>query len=818
MPLIWDDTRKELWIYLLLFTFSMGCGGKGSESPPIIRLVDPSRIVSVNSTFKEVLEGNSILLDMKPPLMVLDSRSEWHPFSIAKEMGNTQGAELDSQDPPSFLEKNKSDLLIPQGMGVAYIIPVEPDSQVFIECEGRFDPASKCSVTAAQLTSCPKFQPLGKPGLVREYLNSANNLGEGLLKPSKNGLSASRLLKINDKTRSILMTVIANGNTPGLLRRLRLTDVTVVSNYLYKRKESGIVHPAIMNTPFIEATVRPSILLFPETSVSWKAFEIPENAEFRCALCLVEENPNPVKITLTGMDRDGGTHEIFQKELKGNSKRWIELKAELSFLSGCEVAFTLNCFYASGGRPDTVTQPPMVCCGAPAVYSENQGLNLILISLDTLRHDRLGCYGYEQPVSPTMDLFAKEGFQFMNFYAQAPYTLPSHASLFSSLYPTVHGMHDFRGRMTEGITLLAERLAEHGLATASFNNGGFVSHEFGFHRGFDLYCEVDPIGHWYLMGRSPDNPNRLADGSPGSLDKALTWLREVKGKRFFLFLHTFMIHDYLPPKDLAMHFNENCPSRLRPAEKNCRLINHEYVKEHGISRDDLAHFVNMYDATVKAADNMVGKVLSQLEELGLLDTTIVVITSDHGEEFMEHGSVQHGKSVYDEVIHVPLLMHVPGMEGGKKVDTFINQVDVMPTLLEIMGIPPVKGMQGHSFLPLMKGREGKDRIIFGEVQLPKRTFRHCIIVDGWKYVEGRIDSSLVFPALNPVEFFELKTDHREQHNLLNEYPDKADQYKAMMDRFRADLERTRHALTTGTGKSISLSDDLLDALHQQGYF
>jgi arylsulfatase A-like enzyme len=524
---------------------------------------------------------------------------------------------------------------------------------------------------------------------------------------------------------------------------------------------------------------------------------------------------------LTATRLDNGKEHLFKYLLSPQPEQWKPMTVDLGFLAGERVRLSLSCDRVGkdAGPPDKL---PLVCCGSPMVSApppaapETPARNLIFISLDTLRADRLGCYGYARPVSPFLDSLAEKGFLFRRAYAHASYTLASHGSMFTSLYPSVHGLQNSLSVISPKATTLTEWLAEQGWATASFNGGGMVSYNFGFHRGFDAYCQVDPLGDRFTEGKSL-NKLGFSDGSCASLNRALDWITTRKEERFFLFLHTFMVHDYMPPQELAERFDGDNPSGLQPGPDVLYLINRKHFGEHGITREHLDFFMNMYDATIRAADDMIRELFAHLEAQDLLENTLVIITSDHGEEFLEHGQVKHTQSVYEEVIHVPLIMAVPGMERGGTISACVSQIDLLPTLLELMHLPCPEGIQGRSLLPLMRGETEKDRFIYAEVDVAKQTLRSCVIQDGWKYIKASTDEDLWFPAPAEEELYFLTEDIREKENRLNAQPRKARQFKKLIDSLQTHLGMQREALSGGAESSQPLSPELQEMLRQQGY-
>lgn len=495
------------------------------------------------------------------------------------------------------------------------------------------------------------------------------------------------------------------------------------------------------------------------------------------------------------------------------------LRRDLGHLAGRTLTFTISCDWDVPQERSSGI-PPLVYCGSPMLTFQDfarpdPGYNLILVSIDTLRSDHLGCYGYPRPVSPHLDRYAEENMRCANMYSQAPYTLPSHASLFTSLYPSSHGVQSSEHRLSRNTDLLAEILAGQGLATAAFTGGGLVSHRFGFNRGFDIYCEVDPLGDRFFEGLAP-TANRLGDGSAGSFSMALDWIRAERDRPFFLFLHTFMVHDFLPPAEWVELFNAGCQSKLRPGLEAKEAKNEALLENSALSETDLTYFINMYDATIRATDQMMGELFAHLQELGLEKRTVVVITSDHGEEFKEHGQFGHTRSVYEELIRIPLIMKVPGVAGGHVIDTALNQVDIVPTLLEIMGFVHSGTIQGRSFVGLFSGEDEQDRPVYAEVDVKKLSRRACLIMDGWKYIEGSTEEVLSCPAPADVQLFRLNDDPCEKSDLSKGQAAVRQDLKKVMQRFRQDLGHTRQALGVDETSS-ELSPELLEVLRQQGY-
>jgi hypothetical protein len=308
---------------------------------------------------------------------------------------------------------------------------------------------------------------------------------------------------------------------------------------------------------------------------------------------------------------------------------------------------------------------------------------IILISLDTLRADHLGIYGYHRNTSPNIDAFAMENIVFENTVVQSPWTLPSHMSIMTSLYPSFHGVLSSANVLADEHVTLAELLRENGYQTAAFVDGGFMRGAWGFHQGFDIYDDREA-------------------GIKHIIFKAQKWLDENKSKPFFLFLHCYDIHSpYNPPSPYNSIFHDFIYTG-RTVPSNNTLVA-ALQDELELTEEDLHHFIALYDGGIRYTDEKIGKFLSYLSNNGLEDHSLIIITSDHGEEFKEHGSVLHNQLYYRPNLHVPLIMHIPGYpKKGIRVKQLTRSIDLLPTILDIARLSPLPAAQGKSLLSLIK--------------------------------------------------------------------------------------------------------------------
>ena len=315
-----------------------------------------------------------------------------------------------------------------------------------------------------------------------------------------------------------------------------------------------------------------------------------------------------------------------------------------------------------------------------STHQEPHGI--ILISLDTLRADHLGTYGYQRNTSPTIDAFAKESIVFENAVVQAPNTLPSHMSIMTSLYPHFHGVKSNTSLPEEGVTL-AELLREGGFATAAFTDGGWMRAAFGFSQGFETYDGEEKIGIAKI------------------LPKVKKWLDKNSSQPFFLFLHCYDIHspyDPPPPYDTMFHDTVYTVSFV-PSTENLRLAAWNHIR---LNDQDLRYAVCLYDGGIRYTDDMLGKFFAYLRNANLYDKTLIIVTSDHGEEFMEHGSFLHWQLYYRPNLHVPLIIHLPASsQKGVRIDDLVQSIDLLPTVLDLAGLPEHSEAQGKSLVPVI---------------------------------------------------------------------------------------------------------------------
>jgi len=380
--------------------------------------------------------------------------------------------------------------------------------------------------------------------------------------------------------------------------------------------------------------------------------------------------------------------------------------------------------------------------------------NVILISIDTLRADHLGCYGYAKDTSPNIDKFIEESVLFKLHIANAPTTLPSHASIFTSLIPSHHGAYNDRPLSEDAITM-AEILKLYGYRTVSFNDGGYISTRFGFDQGFDLY-------HSSLDAARGTLKNRVT--------RAIEWIEENQNGKFFLFLHTYEVHHpYTPQEEFLALFEANYSGDLPSSISRDLLIE---INDNNliIDEDDKGHIINTYDAEIRSMDDGFSFLVNFLREHNLYEKTLIIFTSDHGEEFGEHGMMGwHGTTLFDEVLHIPLIIKFPNSAFSTSVvNQQVRSIDILPTLLDALDIHSEGIFEGTSLINSINGKKEK---LYAVSEIGG--FGKSIRTEAWKYY--RIRSSEMF--------FNLNSDPLEQTDLLSANLDTKEQLKNVLESF-----------------------------------
>jgi arylsulfatase A-like enzyme len=433
--------------------------------------------------------------------------------------------------------------------------------------------------------------------------------------------------------------------------------------------------------------------------------------------------------------------------------------------------------------------------------------NIILISMDTLRADRLGCYNdAEQSLTPWMDTLAANGVQFNNAFVQVAFTLPSHMSMMTGVHPDVHKVDKKNTTLSNDLVTIAETLQPLGYRSVGLVTNNWMEAEFGFDRGFDVYQRI-PHALTYA-----ETVNRrlfqLLDG------------RFSDAEQLFIFLHYLDPHSdftsvtgntlpYYAPDAYREHLGIDPLSREFCIEDHCATNYLLEVMRRGITPtpESLARLEELYDTGVRYMDDQLRNLFEGLEQRGILDGALVIVTSDHGEEFMEHGEFIHNQP-YVEGLHVPLLVHFPdGRHAGATVDTITQSIDFLPTILEMLELPEPTSVQGRSLLPLVGATSPPQDSTFARSKLNRdlyslRTADHALLLN---------------IKTGQTELYDRREDPGERLDISDLNPGIVD---ALSERLMATLSANRElagAIVEGNRNDSILSAEQKEQLKSIGY-
>ena len=360
----------------------------------------------------------------------------------------------------------------------------------------------------------------------------------------------------------------------------------------------------------------------------------------------------------------------------------------------------------------------------PSAGAVRRDLNVLLITIDTIRADRLGCYGYAAAGTPNLDRLAAEGVRFANAYAQVPLTLPSHCSIMTGTYPPDHLVrNNGTYSLGPGLPTLAGTLKARGYATAAFVASFTLDSRFGLARGFDLYDDG-------VQGAEALKSFRSERDAGAVLAALGPWIEKNRGERFFGWAHFYDPHlPYAPPPPF-----------------------------------DIDYKGRRYDGEIAYVDHVVGKLLELLKDRGLLDRTLILVAGDHGEALGEKKEIDHGLFLYDGTLKVPLIIRLAkGLPAGLVVPARVRLIDIMPTILDLLGIAVPAGVRGTSLLPYVRGRKTSDLPSYIETVYPRENY-------GWSELRGLIDGPWKYIQAPKPELYDLARDPREERNRVEEQP------------------------------------------------
>ncbi|HET9480541.1 MAG TPA: sulfatase [Candidatus Polarisedimenticolia bacterium] len=541
-----------------------------------------------------------------------------------------------------------------------------------------------------------------------------------------------------------------------------------------------------------------------------------------------------------GASKAGDPERVLLERTVTTPHRWEEVAVDLGSLPWDRATLSFSLKSGAGGAPGF--------WGAPVIRRRHVGpqaardgraapRGVILIWADTLRRDHLDVYGYRRETSPALRRMAEEGALFTGNLVNATWTKVSTPSLLTSLYPTSHGVKEFADRLPAAATTLAEVYREAGYATLSMSSILFTGRFTNLHQGFEVVHEDTSL------------PDRKSSKTAREyVDRLLPWIESRRDAPFFVFLHVSDPHDPFkpaPPYDTlwadpaaeAQHERDAKKARdfiEEPLLKAFGMPNRGELERAGIDPDAyVAHDRDWYDGSIRGMDTEIGRLLERLRTLGLDEECLVVFTSDHGEEFLDHGRTFHGQSVYGELSNAALIVWGPGrVPAGRVIDDLTESIDVMPTLLALSGLRPPDAMQGRSLAPLLAAPAGaglmadasadsatavfveKAALSEGSSSPPPHATEALAILHGrWKLIHNtrRLPGS----AVAEFELFDHRSDPLDQVNLAGEHPDRVRELAERLNRWRSMALGAR--LSSDSEAEESLSPEELERLRSLGY-
>jgi arylsulfatase A-like enzyme len=465
--------------------------------------------------------------------------------------------------------------------------------------------------------------------------------------------------------------------------------------------------------------------------------------------------------------------------------QWQAVEVPLMQFAGRVVKLELVAF---GEGVVGFASPAIMVVETPVQYPPTTPKSVILVLVDTLRADHLKPFNPQTRVrTPVIDEFAAQSAVFEAAQAPENWTKPSCASVLTGLYPASHGAKTGDAKLSDKALMVSEAFKQAGFTTGTFIANGFVSERFGFNQGWDDYTNYIHEHH-----------NALA---PSVFRDAANWVEAHKEKRFFLYIQTIDPHvPYDPPEDmLALYQPEPYTGPIKPRSTAEQLEKAKSVPPKLVLTDADKHYIEaLYDGEISGHDRALGTFIERLKKLGVYDQTMVVITADHGEEFEDHGSWGHGHSVYQELLHVPLMVRFPPTVPARRIDETVSTVDIAPTLLAAAGLPVPD---------VMEGVDRSQQLIGGATPAPAVAFsdflddRRVIRAGRWKLIVRGVTPTL----------FDLERDPKEQTELnIDEYPIAMRYCRVLLGQFLGARDRGDWLNADPRGRSVELKEEDTD--------
>lgn len=612
---------------------------------------------------------------------------------------------------------------------------------------------------------------------------------------------------------------------------LRPTNVAgarfeIESVRLVFRREHLASMPSGVGWHELSQAYREAVVSRAPESIRWEV-DLPDKPRLTLSMGTVDERPVAFQVDVQPA---GGEAETLFARTVTTPFRWEDSSFDLDRWKGRRVTLKLSLSAEPGamglwGSPVVRRRGPIEggdgrngTAGVPRPHG------VVLIVADTLRPDRLGVYGHQRPTAPVLAQMAREGALFRDVNSQGTWTKVSGPSLLTSLTPLSTGVRHFTDRLPASATTLAEVFRARGYATAGFSSVPFMGTLNNLHQGYERLHEV------------PEN-DATSKTARHLVDSLLPWLDEHGDEPFFVFLHLFDPHDpYEPeppynrlwadPSWYAEHLRNR--DQVRPHIADPRFQGNAMPSRAELEAAGLdpATYIrrelDFYDGSIRAMDVEIGRVMEKLRELGLDQKTLVAFTSDHGEEFHDHGRMYHGQSVYGELTHVPMIIRYPGVtRPGMVVDETVALLDLMPTLLDLSGLQVPARAQGQSLAPLLRETGGaghfRPKPVFSEKPADPRGLSSsdlesfAVVEDGWKLV-WNVRRPNGVPEL---QLFDHRRDPRDLHDVAGQHPEVVKRLQQRISTWRKSAMASR--LPSDKESSRAMTPEERERLRSLGY-
>ena len=603
---------------------------------------------------------------------------------------------------------------------------------------------------------------------------------------------------------------------------------------LYRRKDLGLREDGIVSNPWnIKKKLKVkgaswNVLVAPSTTILQFKVRVPDRGALRFGYGLAVEGAEAMGdgvefevVAGSGAERKTVFSKVLDPARKPDERGLLYAEADLAPFAGRKIDLVLSTHSPRRGsslndesqdrRGDLAfwANPVLVSKAGPVPGRRKR---VIIVSMDATRPDHLGSYGYERRTSPALDEVAAEACLFRNAYSQASYTLASHMTMLTGEFPTTHRVFHMTDALGASIPTLAERLQERGMLTAAFTGGGLMDARYGYARGFDEFHDR------IISQEARDVVGPLWQNVAG-------WLERNKDQSFFLFLHTYQVHNpYRAPAPLGTMFLDKDAAWTRVNLED--FIGAGYVHKYApLDEKERRNVIALYDGGIRYLDEyLIRPLVDDLKRLGLYDDTLLILTADHGEEFFDHLTWGHSNTLYNELLRVPLIIRFPGGRfSGARVEPNARLADIVPTVLDELGLAgEARKLDGASLIPLVEGKDKKDRFCLS--YLPDNIFadpmpskialiqgRYKIILNDKYPVRAATYFTPPPPDMAPIELYDLKADPLEKHNLVASRGEIARRMMAELEPYLAA------AKGPGSGSKASMDKELEERLRALGY-